>query len=182
MATTSPDPRESTPEAPPGISTLCDAFQASVARCGDNVALRTPDDSVVISWREYGDRVRQIAAGLAAHGIAHGDTVAMMLTNRPEANLIDTAALHLGATSLSIYNTNAPNQIEYVLTDADCRLVVTERAFVDRVLAVREKLPQLEYVFVIDGASAGTSDLDELIAAGDPDFDFEASWSVFFND
>ncbi|HWF53919.1 MAG TPA: AMP-dependent synthetase/ligase [Solirubrobacteraceae bacterium] len=156
--------------------TLCEAFQASAARGGDAVALRTPGDAEVISWSAYAGRVEALARGLAAHGIGAGDTVALMLTNRPEAYLLDTAALHLGATPFSIYNTSAPAQIEYVLTHAGCRLVVTEKQFLDRVLSVREHLPALQYVFVIDGATAGTADLEELIAAGDPAFDFEAAW------
>jgi long-chain acyl-CoA synthetase len=157
-------------------ATLCEAFQASAARCGDAPALRTPGGAVQITWREYAERARALAAGLAAHGIGHGDTVASMLTNRPEAHLIDTAALHLGATPFSIYNTSSPEQIEYVLTDAGCRLVVTERQFVDRILAVRPKLPALQYVFVVEGASAGTADLEEMTAAGDPGFDFDQAW------
>ena len=172
---TSPTDRPTRPRESEA-STLCEAFQASAERCGDAPALRIPGGSVEISWREYADRVRGLAAGLAAHGIGRGDTVASMLTNRPEAHLIDTAALHLGATPFSIYNTSSPEQIEYVLTDAGCRLVVTERQFVDRVLAVRPKLPALQYVFVVEGASPGTADLEEMTAAGDPDFDFEGSW------
>src|SRR6202035_4698860 len=152
MAITSKDPsdRTSRPEDS-DVRTLCEAFQASAVRRGDAPALRTPGGEMEITWREYADRVRVLAAGLAAHGIGRGDTVASMLTNRPEAHLIDTAALHLGATPFSIYNTSSPEQIEYVLTDAGCRLVVTERQFVDRVLDVRAKLPALQYVFVVEG-------------------------------
>jgi long-subunit acyl-CoA synthetase (AMP-forming) len=176
-----PSERQSRPEAS-GPRTLCEAFQASVARCRDALALRTPGDAVEISWREYAAHVRALAAGLAAHGIGRGDTVASMLTNRPEAHLIDTAALHLGATPFSIYNTSSPEQIEYVLTDAACKLVVTERQFVERVLAVRAKLPALQYVFVVEGASAGTTDLEEMTAAADPAFDFDETWRAVTSD
>jgi long-subunit acyl-CoA synthetase (AMP-forming) len=158
------------------VTTLCEAFQATAARCGDLPAIRTPGDEVVLTWREYADRVRALAAGLAAHGIGRGDTVAIMLTNRPEGHLIDAAAVHLGATPFSVYNTSSPEQLEYLLTHAACRLIVTERQFVERVLAVRPKLPALRYVFEVDQASSGTSDLEELIAAGQPGFDFEHSW------
>jgi long-subunit acyl-CoA synthetase (AMP-forming) len=157
-------------------STLCEAFQATAARRGDAVALRTPGGDVALSWREYAGRVSELAAGLAAHGIGRGDVVAMMLANRPEAHLIDTAALHLGATPFSVYNTSSAEQIEYVLAHSGAPLIVTERPFVERVLAVRERVPTLRYVFVVEGASAGTADLEELVAAGDPDFDFAASW------
>jgi long-chain acyl-CoA synthetase len=157
-------------------TTLCEAFQASVARGADAPALRTPGDAVLISWSEYGERVRAIAGGLAAHGVGPGDTVAMMLTNRPEAHLVDVAALHLGATPFSVYNTSSPEQIEYVLTDAGCGIVITERQFAERILAVRKKLPSLQYVFVVEGGAVGTADLEELIAAADPAFDFDAAW------
>ena len=103
-------------------TTLCEAFQKSVRDGGDTVALRTADGGVSITWREYGVRVRRIAAGLAALGVARGDTVGLMLTNRPEFNLIDGAAMHLGAVPFSIYNTNAPAQIAYLFANAENRM------------------------------------------------------------
>ena len=56
--------------------------------------------------------MRALAAGLAALGVERGDTVALMLPNRPEFHIADTAAMHLGATPFSIYNTYTPDQIE----------------------------------------------------------------------
>ena len=78
-------------------ATMCEAFQATVARYPDELALRTVGGAVTITWGDYAGRVRQIAAGLAGLGVGRGDTVALMLTNRPEFHLADTAALHLGA-------------------------------------------------------------------------------------
>src|SRR4051812_38986442 len=146
-----------------GAQTLSAAFQATAARRGDAVALRTPGGDVSISWSEYARKVRAVAAGLAAHGVGRGDTVAMMLTNSPEAHIVDSAALHLGATPFSVYNTFAPEQIEYVVTNSGARVLVIEAQFAD-------KIPALEHVSVI------TDDLDQLVAAGDPGFDFEAAW------
>ena len=51
-----------------------------------------------------------------------------MLTNRPEFHWFDAAALHVGATPFSIYNTYAREQIQYQVKDADTRIVVTEKA------------------------------------------------------
>ena len=161
---------------PHRAQTLCEAFQATAARSGDAPALRTPRDGVVITWAQYAASVREIAAGLAAHGVGRGDTVALMLSNRPEHHLIDTAALHLGATPFSVYSTSSPEQLEYLLTHARSTLIVTERQFLDRVIAARERVPTLQYVFVVEGASAGTADLAELVAAGEPAFDFESAW------
>jgi long-chain acyl-CoA synthetase len=155
--------------------TLCATFQATAARRGDAVALRTPE-GVELTWRDYAQRVHELAAGLAAHGIGRGDTVAMMLCNCPEGHLVDTAALHLGATPFSVYNTSSPEQIEYVLANAACRLVVTEPQYLERVLAAKASLPALEHVFVVDGAAADVPGLDALTAAAQPGFDFDATW------
>jgi long-subunit acyl-CoA synthetase (AMP-forming) len=68
--------------------------------------------------------VRDLAAGLAGLGVDRGDTVALMLTNRPEFHLVDVAARHLGAVAFSVYNTSSPEQIEYLLGDAGNRVLV----------------------------------------------------------
>jgi long-subunit acyl-CoA synthetase (AMP-forming) len=97
----------------------------------------------------------------------------IMLTNRPEFHWFDSAALHLGATPFSIYNTYAPEQIGYQVQDAGARILVTEKAFLDRIEAV----DGLEHVIVVD---AGKTDealtIADVEAKGDPEFDFEAAW------
>jgi len=119
---------------PLDVPSLCEAFQNTVAATGDVVALRTPGGGQEITWQEYGERVRRLAEGLAALGVGHGDTVGIMLTNRPEFALVDTAALHLGAVPFSIYNTSAPEQIAYLFGNAGNRVVVTEQQFLSQVL------------------------------------------------
>src|SRR5262250_1133269 len=109
------------PDAP---VTMCEAFQHTVARHPAVVALRTVGGAVSITWEQYAGRVAQIAAGLAALGVRRGDTVALMMTNRPEFHLVDTAAFHLGAVPFSIYNTFAPEQIRQVLSNAASRVMV----------------------------------------------------------
>jgi long-subunit acyl-CoA synthetase (AMP-forming) len=100
-----------------------------------------------------------------------------MLTNRPEFHSADAAVMHLGATPFSIYNTYTVGQIEHLLGDAASRVIITEQAFVDTVLAAAKASESVEHVVVVDGeAPEGTMSLDELVAGGDEDFDFEASW------
>ncbi|HEX7293604.1 MAG TPA: long-chain fatty acid--CoA ligase, partial [Solirubrobacterales bacterium] len=68
-------------------------------------------------------------------------------------------------------------QVEYVVRDAENSVIVTERAFLETVLAAREKVETLEHVVVVDGdAPEGTISVEELEAIGEPDFDFEAAW------
>ncbi len=110
-------------------TTLCEAFQITATTFPQRVALRTPTDAVVVTWAQYAERVQRTAAGLAALGVRRGDTVALMLTNRPEFHWVDVAAMHLGAISFGIYNTFSQEQVEHVLRDAECAVVVTEQSF-----------------------------------------------------
>jgi long-subunit acyl-CoA synthetase (AMP-forming) len=168
-----------TTERPAGLDgrTTCEAFQATATAHPDRVAIRTRGDEFVCSWADYAERVREIAAGLAAGGVSRGDTVALMLTNRPEFHFADSATTHLGATPFSIYNTYSPDQIEHLLRDSDSRIVITEQALVENILAAQAAVDSVEEVVVVDGdATEGTISLDELIARGKDDFDFEAAW------
>ena len=152
------------------------AFQATAAAHPAAKALRTKDDEVSVSWGEYAERVRAVAAGLSALGVGRGDTVGIMLTNRPEFHFADTAAIHLGATPFSVYNTSAAGQIEYLVADAGCRVMFTEPQFLETVLAVREAVDALEHVVLVEGEGDGVLSLAELEAMGEPGFDFEAAW------
>jgi long-subunit acyl-CoA synthetase (AMP-forming) len=158
-------------------STLCEAFQITAAERPDQVALRTRGDEVAITYREYAERVRRIAGGLASVGVERCDAVALILVNRPEFNLVDTAALHLGAAPFSIYNTSAPEQIEYLFSNAGNRIVVTERAFLPRVrAAIARGGVAVERIVLVDGDEDGTISLAELEEAERSGFDFDASW------
>src|SRR6476620_3055524 len=112
-------------------ATLPEAFQVTVAEQAGRTALRTKDDEFSATWAEYGERVRAVAAGLDALGVKRGDTVGIMLTNRPEFHFADTAAMHLGATPFSVYNTSTPEQIGHLVADAANSVLVTEQAFLD---------------------------------------------------
>ncbi|HEU0023003.1 MAG TPA: long-chain fatty acid--CoA ligase [Thermoleophilaceae bacterium] len=151
---------------------MAEAFQLTVAAHPDRVALRLKGDEMTMSWREYGERVRGLAAGLAGLGLEPGHTLGLMLTNRPEFHWFDSAALHVGATPFSIYNTYARDQIQYQVRDAEARIVVTELAFLDQVRG----LDGVEHVVVVDGAPEGTLSIEDVEAAGADDFDFEAAW------
>ncbi len=147
------------------------AFGQTVERLGDEPAIISGegDDAVEVSWNELAERVRRIAGGLAALGVGKGDTVALMLNNRPEFIPIDMAAVSLGAVPFSIYQTSSPEQIEYVCSDAGAKVAIIESAFLDTFNKAREQLPGIETLVVIDG-DGGEQTLDSLEAL-DPDFD-----------
>ncbi|MFL5885068.1 MAG: AMP-dependent synthetase/ligase [Thermoleophilaceae bacterium] len=173
-ATTTPGERT----APAGMAqdTVCGAFQATAEDNADLVAIRTKGDELSTTWAEYAERVRRIAAGLAALGLERGQTIALMLTNRPEFHLVDAAATHLGATPFSVYNTYSAEQIQYLVSDAGNSIIVTEAAFLPIVTKVKETCDRVEHVVVVDEAGDGTMSLENLEGRGDESFDFEAAW------
>jgi long-subunit acyl-CoA synthetase (AMP-forming) len=130
---------------------------------------------MTVTWAQYAERVRAIAEGLASLGVGRGDTVAIMLTNRPEFHLVDTGALHAGATPFSIYNSLAPEQINYLFANAANRVVICEEQFVP-VLLTATPGSSVEHIICVDGNPEGTISLDALAAMTAPGFDFDASW------
>jgi long-chain acyl-CoA synthetase len=169
-----------------GARTMPEAFRLTVEDHPDRVAVRTIDDEVSLTWSQLRDRVDALAGGLARLGVRRGDTVALMLGNRPEFHIADLAAMTLGATPFSIYPTFTAGQITFVVGDARAKLAIVEEAYLERFREARKELPALEQLVVVDTqptSSAGTGGArgddtvgwDEVEGA-DPEFDAEQHW------
>ncbi|MFL5817013.1 MAG: AMP-dependent synthetase/ligase [Conexibacter sp.] len=166
--------RDTTPAAV-GAATLGEALRRTAAAHPHIVAVRTLDDDVSLTWADLRERVDAIARGLAGLGVARGDTVALMMGNRPDFHLCDLAAVTLGAAPFSIYQTSTPEQIRYVVADAGARVAIVEQAHLPAMLEARGELPALEHVIVVDGeAPQGTLALAE-VEASNQDFDVDAA-------
>src|SRR5207244_10779802 len=155
-------------------SPLREASRETVARFPGRGAVRTVDDAVSFTWAELARRVDALAGGLARLNVRRGDTIALMLGNRPEFALVDLAAVTLGATPFSIYPTFTPEQIAYVVGDAGARVAVVETAFLKPFLAATANLPALQHVIVVDG-DGGTHTLAE-VEGPNQGFDAETAW------
>jgi long-chain acyl-CoA synthetase len=155
--------------------TLTEALRRTAANHPDIVAVRTPDDSVSLTWSELLERVDAVAGGLAKLGLGRGDTVAIMLSNRPEFHIVDLAAVTAGATPFSIYVTYPAEEIAYLLSDAQSRVVIVEQALLDVMREAIKDLPQVEHVIVVDGeAPDGTIALAD-VEGSSPGFDADAA-------
>src|ERR1700744_2033700 len=154
-------------------TTMCEAFQRAAAADPDAVALRTPGDTQTLTGRESPADFRRFAAGLHGIGVRRGDTVALMMANRIEFYPLEVGAQHLGATSFSVYNTLPGEQLVYVFGNAGTKVVICEQQYVDRIQASGAKVEQ---IICIDGTPDGALSLDDLYAAAEDDFDFDATW------
>lgn len=160
-------------------ATLCEAFQRTAAADPDAIALRTAGGTQALTWREYADRVHQVAAGLAGLGVRRGDTVSLMMANRVEFYPLEVGAQHVGAISFSVYNTLPAEQLVYLFDNADTKVVMCEAQYVDR---IRASGADIEHIVCLDGAPDGTLTVDDLIAARADDFDFESTWRAVQSD
>src|SRR5918994_5883901 len=159
-----------------GARTMTEAFRLTVEDHPDRVAVRTKDDEVSLTWAQLRDRVDALAGGLAGLGVERGDTVALMLGNRPEFHIADLAAMTIGATPFSIYPTFTAGQIAFVVGDAGAKLAIVEEAYLERFREARAELPALETIVVVEGARGGDTIGWDQVEGADPDFDPEPHW------
>jgi long-subunit acyl-CoA synthetase (AMP-forming) len=136
---------------------MVEAFEISSTIHSGDVAIRTKGDAQTLTWAQWRTRTRDLAGGLHRLGLRRGETLALLLGNRPEFHIADMAAVTLGATPFSIYQTYAANQIEFVVSDASARIAVVEPQYLDRLLEARRNLPQLEHVILVSEAAEGAS-------------------------
>ena len=118
--------------------------------------------------------VARIAAGLQHDGVATGDRVLLMMRNRPEFHSYDLAAQFLRATPVSIYNSSSPEEVQYLASHAGAEVAIVEDArFLARFLEVRDELPALKRIYVIDvpdeGLPDGVAPASELETRGSAD-------------
>ena len=111
-------------------------------------------------------------------GVVRGERVVLMMRNRPEFHVADLATLLVGATPVSIYNSSAPEQIQYLVRHSGAVVAIVEDVdYLERLLKVRDELPCLEHVVVIDDdgrAPDGVLRFETLCGAAPVDLDAAA--------
>ena len=153
------------PEPPPDISdqpqTIPALFQDTAARWADAPALffKAGGSWVPIRWSEYQRAVTRLGNALLAEGIQAEDRVALWAANRPEWQITDLAILHAGAATVAIYMTLAADQVKYLLAHSESRVLIVEtRQQLDQLVKMREELPALKRVILIEGAAPELGD------------------------
>jgi long-chain acyl-CoA synthetase len=126
------------------------------------------DEWLDISFEELGTIVREVSLGLESIGIEPGDRVAILAHTRPEWTHSDFGILCLGATVVPVYQTNSPEECQYVIDHSESRGVIVEDAGqLAKIREIRDQLPRLEHVISIEPVDADdVISLDELRERG----------------
>jgi len=163
-------------------TTLADLLPLSARLYGEAAAIAYKDGEAWVrrNFLEVEETVRKLALGLADLGVGKGDKVSILGNTRPEWTYFDFAALSIGAVVVPIYQTNSPEECQYVLENSDAKVVVVEDdEQIEKIRAVRDRLPLLEHVVRMTGASEDAISLEGLAARGSDDATaWERLWSA----
>jgi long-chain acyl-CoA synthetase len=165
-------------------NTLTELFFGALDRFGTGpVAMRAKQDGawIELSYRDLADRVQDLSLGLLELSIRAGDRVAILSENRPEWAIADYACLAACCTDVPIYPTLPAKQVEHNLSDSGAVAVfVSTVSQLDKVLAVRERLPALRHIIAFDNSVAGPGvmSLEQICSRGRAARPARTSWKA----
>jgi long-chain acyl-CoA synthetase len=164
-------------------TTLADLLPRAAQLYGEAPAVTYKQDGAWVSrsFEQVLQTVRSLSLGLIDLGVQKGDKVSILANTRPEWTYFDFAALSAGAVVVPIYQTNSPEECQYVLDNADAKVVVVEdEEQLEKVRTIRDRLPLLEHVVRISGSSDDAISMADLEARGArrEAAEWEARWSA----
>ncbi len=136
-----------------GTDTTAKLFWKRVGEFNEKVAMREKDLGIwrTISWTEYGARARSIGLGLVSLGLHRGEVVSILSDNNPEWLYFDMGILGVGGVSNGVYTTDSSAQVEYLCLDSKTKYFVVENEEqLDKILEVRDRVPDLRKIIVLD--------------------------------
>jgi long-chain acyl-CoA synthetase len=155
-----------------GSQTMADLIPHAAVAHAEHAAVRYKHDGTWhdVSYTQLADIVQEIGLGLIDLGIEAGERVCILANTRPEWSYVDMAASSAGAIVVPIYQTNSPEECLWVISDSGaCAIVCEDEEQLAKVAAIREQLPSLRTIIVIDppsggSAGAGARDMEALQA------------------
>jgi long-chain acyl-CoA synthetase len=144
-----------------GSKTIADLLPLAVEKYGDAPAQRfkVGEEWRDSSYADLGEVVKEIALGLIDLGIEPGEKISILAHTRPEWTHACFGILTAGGTLVTIYQTNSPEECQYVLSHSDSRAVFVEDAEqLAKVRAIEADCPELQHVIVLDPGDADIGD------------------------
>jgi long-chain acyl-CoA synthetase len=144
-----------------GSHTIADLIPRAAAEHADRTAVRYKHEDAWhdVSYAQLAEIVREIGLGLIDLGLQPGERICILANTRPEWSYVDMAATSTGAVVVPIYQTNSPEECHWVISDSDaCAIVCEDESQLAKIAAVRDQLPNLRTVIVMD-PPAGESSL-----------------------
>ena len=119
------------------------------------------------SFADLRDASSRLANALLGLGLERGDRVAILLPQAPETGIAHVAAYRAGLIAVPLFVLFGPDALEYRLGDSGARALITDAANWPKVAEIRDRLPELTAVLVVDGDGIdGTLDFAATVARG----------------
>ncbi|MDX5361453.1 MAG: AMP-binding protein [Alphaproteobacteria bacterium] len=121
----------------------------NVARFGDRPANREKEYGIwqTWTWAQVAGEIEALALGMGELGLARGDKVAIIGTNRPQLYWAMVAVQSMGAIPVPVYQDSVAEEMHYVLEHAEVRFAVVEdQEQVDKLILIKDRLPNLKAV------------------------------------
>jgi long-chain acyl-CoA synthetase len=144
-----------------GLRTIAELVPTTARTHAERVAIRYKRDGAWhdVTYAQLAETVQEIGLGLIDVGIKPGERVSILGNTRPEWSYADLAATSAGAVVVPIYQTNSPEECHWVLSDSEaCAVVCEDEEQLAKIAAIRDRLPNLRTIIVIDppgGAAMG---------------------------
>ncbi len=116
------------------------------------------------TFRELSRLSNRLANALAAHGVARGDRVGILLPQAPETAVSHIATYKLGAIAVPLFTLFGTEALEYRISDSGAAALITDTAGLAKIAEIRERLPALKLVLCIDGPREGAPGFHEVMA------------------
>ena len=121
--------------------------------------VRGPQEWETTTWEEYAFQVREAGRALIGLGLEPGDRTCVLGFSRPEWTIFDLATMSAGGVPAGIYTTSSAEEAAYILGHTEAGLILVEdRAQLDKIRSVRDQLPHLRHVILMDGARVPADD------------------------
>lgn len=140
--------------------TICAKFLEVTERQGNKTAILYNKNGEWLekTWNAYLETVEHVAAGLYHLGVRAGDRVAIMSNTRPEWAYADMAVLGLGAITVPIYQSNTPEDVQFILNDSQAKVLLIENmALYNRVKDALSTVKSVTNIIVVDEPKPGVT-------------------------
>jgi long-chain acyl-CoA synthetase len=151
------------------LQTMAELATLGAQKFGDRPAQRfkVGDEWKERSYADLAHEARAVALGLVELGVAPGDRVCVLANTRPEWTIVELGIWMAGATVVPIYQTNSPEECEWVAGNSGAVAVLCEdESQLEKIRQVRDELPDLKHLVLFDGSADDAESLDALRGRG----------------
>lgn len=148
--------------------TVMEIFESAVKKWPSLPAMKVKRGGTwqATSWSDYRKEVRQVAKAFIKLGLEPGQGVSIIGYNSPEWFVVDIAAIFAGGVPAGIYTTSSAEQCQYITDHCDAAVAIVEnKQHLDKYLSIRDQLPKLKAIVVIDDSQGHSADAAKGIYA-----------------